>query len=165
MRDRDIVVANLNVGDGVGPAFFVQEKRITLDATRAVVRMRCDLEEASIHTTPTILTDTLTDDGTARVWSHVEDLGSRVLPLIFVRERECHVITPSTFAHEDTARVEHRDATSHIATDPLHEAVLLHDRALGIQVVRIATPVLDRRVPALGTRLHEDFYKACMEAL
>src|SRR5690606_15556141 len=59
-------------------------------------------------------------------------------------------------AHQEGAGVLHRDLRAEVAVEPAHRGVGVHHGALGDQVVNVVGPVLDRRVPDVGTLLAHD---------
>lgn len=73
----------------------------------------------------------------------MDHFGADVLVLIFGSDSDTDMISLGAVTLEDRARIEHRDTASQIAADPLHIAVIIDKRTLGIEIVCIETPVLD----------------------
>lgn len=64
---------------------------------------------------------------------------------------------------QHTCWIEHRRATSEVASDPLHGSVFLYESPLGIEVVGIERPILDAGVSHACPLSHIDLHTASME--
>ena len=86
----------------------------------------------------------------------VHHLRTGVLVLTLTGEGDREGLALGVLAHQPHGRVLHRDLGSDVAVDPLHRGAVVRDSALGDQVVDVVRPVLDGRVAAAGTLLHDD---------
>ncbi len=70
------------------------------------------------------------------------DLCACILNLPGICKSYSEVIRPTAAPAQNTARIQHGATASHIATDPLYDAVFVYDPAFRVQIVRIFAPVL-----------------------
>lgn len=73
----------------------------------------------------------------------MNNLGTNVLVLVFGSDGDTDMVCLGTITLEDRAGIEHRHTASQIAADPLHIAIVIDQRALGIEIVGIETPILN----------------------
>src|SRR4051812_45616534 len=86
-----VVLADVDVGIGVGAADRVDEQRVALHRALAVVAARLDLHEPAVGRPTATTRDALADDRARRVWRGVHHLraGVLVLALAGERDRQC----------------------------------------------------------------------------
>src|SRR5207302_7201475 len=97
-----------------------------------------------------VLGDRLGEDVGGGVGRLVHDLGTGVLVHAARRHAHVEVVGARTLAEQVGARVEHHVLGAHRAADPLHGALSVDHRALGVEVVHVLGPVLHGRVARLG---------------
>src|SRR5207253_5494077 len=76
-----VVLADVHVGVGVGPADRVHKQRVALDGGLGMRRTLLDLDQAAVGGLPAAPRDRLGDDLGGGVWGAVHLLGARVLVL------------------------------------------------------------------------------------
>src|SRR5439155_529376 len=154
--DRHVRVLDLDVGPRVRARAAVHHQAVALDAGLGAARVVAHAHQAAVAHDPAVLGDGLGEDVRRRVRGEVDDLGARVLVDALAGDADVEVVGARALAEQERARVEHHVLGAHRAADPLHRALGLDDRALGVEVVDVLGPVLDRRVARLGALLDED---------
>ena len=156
MAHRHVVLADVDVGVGVGAADLVDQQRVAEHVgLRAVapsliwIRPRYDVRPPPRATDLVRIELEVCGRG-------VHHLGAGVLVLALAGERDRQRLALGVLAHQVDGGVLHRHLGADVAVDPLHGGAGLAGRALGDQVVDVVRPVLDGRVAAAAALLHDD---------
>src|SRR5690606_6037765 len=132
---RHVVLADVDVGIGVGAADLVDQQRVAQDVGLGAVRALVDLHETAVGRTPAAARHRLAQDRAGGVRGRVHHLGAGVLVLALAGEGDGERLALGVLAHEEHGRVLHGDLGADVAVDPLHGGAGLAGRALGHQVV------------------------------
>src|SRR5690606_19852385 len=152
----DVVLADVDVGVGVGPGDLVDQQRVADHGGPAAVGALVDLDQPAVGRAAAASRHRLAHDGRGGVRRGVHHLGAGVLVLALAGEGDGQGLAPGVLAEQVDGRVLHGDLGADVAVDPLHGGALVGDGTLGDQVVDVVRPVLDGRVAAAGVLLDDD---------
>src|SRR5699024_5544314 len=152
----DVVVADVVVRVCIRPGDGVHQQGVTLNLGGGVVRIRVNLDQATVGRAATGTGHGLRDDVGAGVRRHVGHLRAGVLELALAREGDGQDLALGVRTSHPHGRVLHGDLGADVAIDPLHGRALFTLGALRDEVVDVVRPVLDRRIAAAAALLHDD---------
>jgi hypothetical protein len=147
-------------GDGwirVGATVAVDEQSVAFRIVLTPLEMFRDVDDTTIRAATLANGNGLGDDVGCGVIGGVDHLGTRVLMLTVVGERDGDDFATGSFTLQDHAGIFHREAAANVAVDPFHLGVLVRHGTFGDEIEDVVGPVLNRDVLNLGAFEGDEF--------
>ena len=171
MLEHSRVVVNIHVWEGVGSTVAAQEQRVARTIVAGIVGIGCGTNQTTIGVLAMTCRDTLRDDGTLGVLTHVNHLGTGISLLIVVGNSHAVELCLRVVASQDARRILPSDGgtclhlcPTQLRVDTTQIASLGYEvehTTLAMFIARI--PVLDGRVFHLGIVLDDNLDDSRME--
>ena len=171
MLEHGCVVMGIHIWEGMRSTIATQQQRVAGTVVTGIVGIGCGTNQTTIGVLAMSCRNTLRDDGTLGVLTHVNHLGTGISLLIVVGNSYAVELSYRVVATQDAGRILPGNRRTRLYLSPaqlrVHTAQVaslgyqIQHATLTMFITRI--PVLNGRVLHLSIILDNNLYDSCME--
>ena len=171
MLEHGCVVMSIHVWEGMCSAIATQQQRVAGTVVAGIISIGCSTNQTTIGVLAMTSRNTLRDDGTLGVLTHVNHLGTGIGLLIVVGNSYTVELSYRVVATQDTGRILPGNRRTRLYLSPAQLRVdTTQVASLGYKVQYTTLTMFITRIPVLNGRvlhlsiiLDNNLYDSCME--
>ena len=171
MLEHGCIVMGIHIWEGMRSTIATQQQGVAGTVVAGIIGIGCSTNQTTIGVLAMTCRDTLRDDGTLGVLTHVNHLGTRISLLIVVGNSHTVELSYRVVATQDAGRILPCNSRTGLYLSPAQLRVHTAQVAsLGYQVQHTTLTMLITRIPVLNGRvfhlciiLDDNLYDSRME--